>query len=363
MPTSTPLLSGNTGESEDLVTVVVPARDEEAHIGACLDSVLAQTHHRLQVVVVDGASRDHTADIVAARLAQDERVELVHNPASRIPISLNLALAAARGRWLVRVDAHAVIPREYVSIAVGHLRTGRWGGVGGRKDGVGVTPAGKAIAAAMASPFGVGNSAYHYATEPRTVDHIPFGCYPVELARRLGGWDERLAVNQDFEFDYRIRRAGYELLLDPALTIDWVCRQSIRDLAKQYHRYGRGKTRVARLHPDSLQPRHLAAPTLVISWLLALVLLVRGRPRAAAGLVGPYVVGLLAASAWTARGISEPRVRRHLPGAFIAMHAGWGIGFLSGAVPSLRWRATPWKPAGPLVPAPRPARPPGSRHR
>jgi succinoglycan biosynthesis protein ExoA len=330
------------GSGEDLVTVVIPARDEERSIGACLDSILAQRHQHLQVLVVDGASRDRTAEIVLNRAATDARIALLHNPASLIPVSLNLALAHARGRWIVRVDAHASIPEDYISIAVAHLRSGRWGGVGGRKDGVGVTRAGKAIAAAMASPFGVGNSAYHYATHPRTVDHIPFGCYPVDLARQLGGWDERLAVNQDFEFDYRIRKAGHELLLDPRLTIDWACRQSLRELARQYHRYGRGKTRVARLHPESLQARHLAAPALMVSWAAAAVLTMCGRSRAAGALLAPYIGGLLGASAWTARKVDEPGVVRYLPGAFLAMHAGWGSGFIRGALTALRWRAAPW---------------------
>src|SRR5207249_2496031 len=128
----------------------------------------------------------------------------LHNPAGSIPRSLNVALQAARGAWLVRIDAHATVPPDYVSRAVAHLRRDGVGGVGGRKDGEGVTPAGKAVAAAMASKFGVGDSAYHWATSVREVDHIPFGAYPTQLARRLGGWDERLTVNQDFEFDYRV---------------------------------------------------------------------------------------------------------------------------------------------------------------
>ena len=69
---------------------------------------------------------------LAARARQDDRVCLLHNPERIIPRSLNLALAAARGRWLVRVDAHASVPPEYVGRAVQHLRSGQWSGVGGR---------------------------------------------------------------------------------------------------------------------------------------------------------------------------------------------------------------------------------------
>jgi succinoglycan biosynthesis protein ExoA len=342
-PTRNPANNGQHVDGDELVTVVIPARDEQDAIGDCLDSLLAQTYRNLQVIVVDGASRDATAAIVRARAEQDHRVELILNPDALIPISLNLALAAAKGRWLVRVDAHATVPADYVATAVGHLATGRWGGVGGRKDGVGITPAGRAIAVAMASPFGVGNSAYHYAEEPREVDHVPFGSYPVDLARRLGGWDERLAVNQDFEFDYRVRSAGHRLLLDPALTINWQCRQSVPDLFRQYRRYGRGKAKVARLHPDSLQPRHLAAPVLVLALLTSALLFVVGRRRLATGLLAPYLAGVAGASVHAGRQVSSPDERRMLAPAFIAMHTGWGIGFWRGVVDALRWRPTPWQ--------------------
>lgn len=316
------------GRGLDLVTVVVPARDEERAIRACVESVLRQDYVRLQVVVVDGASTDRTPDIVRELAEHDPRVELLHNPAGIIPASLNLALAAARGPWLVRIDAHATVPADYVGLAVEHLRTGRWGGVGGRKVGVGRTPAGRAVAAAMASRFGVGGSTYHYGEREQVVEHVPFGAYPVALARQLGGWDERLRVNQDFEFDHRVRQSGHELLFDPRLAIDWECRQSLGELYAQYRRYGRGKVSVAAKHPASLRPRHLAAPALVASWATA-ALLVPHRPRLAGGVVLPYVLALAGASALTARRLDQP-ARAAVPGAFVAMHAGWGIGFWSG---------------------------------
>lgn len=320
-----------------LVSVVVPARNEQDAIGPCLDSILAQTYEDLEVLVVDGASTDRTAAVVEERAQHDPRVRLVDNPDAIIPAGLNRALAAARGTWLVRVDAHATIPPGYVQRCVGHLATGRWGGVGGRKDGVGYTPAGRGIAAAMASPFGVGNSTYHHGTEVQTVDHIPFGAYPVALARELGGWDERLRVNQDFEFDYRVRAAGHELLFDPGLRIDWESRQNLRALWRQYHRYGRGKVQVMALHPGSTAARHLVAPafvaTLGLGLVSALVDAVGRRPLGAlllAAVVVPYVLALSVASVVTAREVDGWTAKLAVAPAFVAMHVGWGLGWWRG---------------------------------
>jgi cellulose synthase/poly-beta-1,6-N-acetylglucosamine synthase-like glycosyltransferase len=292
--------------------------------------VTTQTYRDLDIVVVDGASTDKTAAIVHDISERDPRVRLVENPAAITPVSMNVGLREARGRWLVRIDAHATVPADYVTRVMAHLATGKWGGVGGRKDGVGFTSAGKAIAVAMASPFGVGGSTYHHGTELQTVEHIPFGAYPTELARAIGGWDERLRVNQDFEFDWRMRQSGHELLFDPELRIDWVCRQSTAALLKQYWRYGRGKARVAALHPRSLSPRHLIPPLFVV-YLAAALVLAPFRPLLALVAVAPYLAFVAAGSIATARRL-RLRESVHLPLIFMAMHLGWGAGFLRGAI-------------------------------
>ena len=302
--------------------------------------MLAQTHDRLQVVVVDGGSRDATVSIVRARATRDPRVQLLQNAQGAIPRSLNMAADVAQGRWLVRVDAHSTVPPTYVTQAVGHLQRSDWGGVGGRKEGVGETPAGRAIAAAMASRFGVGDSTYHYATTSHAVDHIPFGAYPVDVVREVGGWDESLVANEDFEFDYRVRSSGHALLLDPQMSIRWRSRQSIPDVFGQYRRYGRGKVDVARKHPRSLQPRHLLPPALIGYGTVALVLAWR-RPVTAAVMVSPYAIGLAVASVLTGRKLSSPEDRRWVPAAFVAMHVGWGLGFWEGVLGAAPRAASP----------------------
>ena len=337
---SDPDVPTEAGASDRLVTVLMPARNEERAIGRALDSVTGQTYPHLQVVVVDDGSTDRTAQVVRSRMADDDRIELVTSRRRGIPAVLNQGLEVARGRWLVRVDAHSTIQSTYVEQLVGHLATGTWGGVGGRKDGSGETSAGRAIAAVIGSRFGVGNSRYHYATEPDpAVDHLPFGAYPTELVRRLGGWDERLVANEDFEFDYRLRRSGERLLLDPQIVITWESRQSVPALWRQYVRYGRGKADVAILHPASLQPRHLAAPMLV-AWLSAAGIVALRRPRIAAAMAAPYGLALTVAFGVTARGLADRGDAIHVAPAFVAMHVGWGSGFWMGLLRRSRLRQT-----------------------
>jgi succinoglycan biosynthesis protein ExoA len=327
-----------THSTTDLVSVIVPARNEERSIGATLEALRRQDHRELQIIVVDGGSTDGTVALVERHMAEDPRIELVHNPRQTIPVALNLGLARARGRWLVRMDAHSTVDVGYVGAAVARLREGCWGGVGGRKDGTGTTAAGRAIAAALGSRFGVGGSMYHHGVTEQEVDHIPFGSYPTALVRQLGGWDERLVANEDFEFDHRVRRHGAKMLFDPRLRISWQSRQSVRELYRQYRRYGQGKVDVARLHPDSLSPRHVAPPLLVL-YLAAAAATGLRRPGPAAGMVAPYVAALIVASVRTARVLDDPRARAFLPAAFLAMHIGWGVGVWSRVLELLNQRA------------------------
>ena len=325
--------------AEELVTVIIPARDEQRFIGRTLDAVAKQDYQNLQIVVIDGGSTDDTLAVVGEHMAVDERIELVHNPRHTIPMSLNIGLAKARGQWLVRMDAHSTVDPSYVRLAVDRLREGSWGGVGGRKDGVGETAAGHAIAAVLGSRFGVGNSVYHHGVTAQEVDHVPFGAYPVELVRNLGGWNEDLPTNEDFEFDYRLRQSGRRLLFDPQMAIHWHCRQSIPDLFRQYRRYGKGKVDVARLHPDSMGPRHFLPP-LFVAYLAMSVLLGWRRPGRLLALTAPYLIAVSAASVQTARRLDSPAQRANVPLAFMAMHVGWGLGFWSGVKSAIAERAS-----------------------
>jgi succinoglycan biosynthesis protein ExoA len=331
-----PSVAGIPREADEcLVTVVIPVRDEASSIGECLASVLAQDHEALQVLVVDGGSLDRTAEVVRGLQKRERRIHLLCNPAGRIPTSLNIGLAAARGRWLVRVDAHSTVPTDYVRVLVSHLQTGRWGGVGGRKDGTAATPTGRAIAAALGSRAGVGNSAYHHATRPQETDHVPFGAYPVDLLRELGGWNEDLVANEDFELDYRIRLHGKSLLLDPAVRIRWRSRESFRALGSQYLRYGRGKADVVRAHPNSVRIRHLAPPLLVAGiapWLALLFL----APWAATLIAAAYLTLVFAAAIAAAPKAGGLRFAPSVATATMTMHVSWGLGFWDGMLRPLR---------------------------
>jgi succinoglycan biosynthesis protein ExoA len=314
------------------VSIVMPVRNEAPFLSEALESVCTQaTDASLEILVVDGHSTDGTREIIERWAAADDRLRLVDNPRRGIPQALNRGLSAARGRFLVRVDGHSSVPAHYVQTLVDHIRGGECEAAGGRKQAVGHGRFGRAVAAAHGSRFGIGDSKYHYLERQELVDHIPFGVYLTERARAIGGWDEELQTNEDYDFDFRYQQAGGRLLLDPSVVFDWRVRETPRSLAHQYFAYGRGKARALLRHPSSLHFRWLVPPALVValgggvifSWTTPglLVLAVVG---------GSYAVFLLVGAATLGSRIGI-RLVPHAALTLATMHVTWGAGFLAGA--------------------------------
>jgi len=252
------------------VSVIVPARNEERHIAACVRSILAQeTDAQLEVIVADGRSSDQTAELARAGGAR-----VVENPEQVIPTALNHALAAATGAVVIRFDAHSEMPPGYVSACLTALaEEENLGTVGGwrqvRADG----PWGKALGAALASPLGIGYALRWRrppAGMPRTdVDTVHFGCYPRQALQELGGWREDMLTNEDFELDYRLRLSGRRVVFDPAVWSIYKPRESFSAITRQYWRYGHWKAEMLAGAPSSVRPRQLAPPALVMTALAA----------------------------------------------------------------------------------------------
>jgi len=314
------------------VSIIMPVRNEAASLDATLASVCSQaTDESIEVIVVDDHSTDSSRSIIERWVAQDQHIRLVSSPRRGISQALNHGLEAARGRYLVRVDGHSIVPPHYIQALLDHIRSGACEGAGGHKRAVGQGPFGRAVAAAHGSRLGIGDSKYHYSQRQELVDHIPFGAYITELARAIGGWDEELRTNEDYDFDFRYQQAGGRLLFDPAIVVDWRVRETPARLAHQYYAYGRGKFTTLVRHPSSLHLRWLAPPMLVGS-LAAGLLLSRttpGRVLLAVG-GGSYALFLVAGAAILGSRVSG-RLAPHVALALGIMHLSWGTGFLTSA--------------------------------
>lgn len=317
-----------------LVSVIMPVYNEAAFIERSLGAVLAQDYPRdcLEVLVVDGGSADATRDLVRAAAAADPRVRLLDNPRRVQAAALNVGLAAARGAVIVRVDGHALIAPDYVRRCVELLAQTGAHNVGGPQRFAATTPWGHAIAAAYRSPFSV-PSRFTVSRRAEAVDTVYLGAWPRDVLVRLGGFDESLAVNEDYELNVRIRRAGGTVYLSPTIRSDYYGRQTLGALWRQFFRYGAWKFRMLRKYPGSARPRHLVAPLFVAVAVVGAAL--APLHRALAGLwaaaLGSYALALGGASLWSAYRDGWAHLPR-LPFVFACIHIAWGSGFWSAAL-------------------------------
>lgn len=309
------------------VTVVGTVLNEERHLRASVEHVLAQDYPGpLEVVIALGPSRDRT-DEIAAELVRDPRVRTVRNPSGRTPAGLNAAIAASEGDVIVRVDGHAMLPPDYVRTAVADLQATGADNVGGMMAAEGVTPFEKAVARAMTSKLGVGNAPFHTGGEAGPAPTVYLGVFRRAALARVGGYDESFQRAQDWELNFRLRSTGGTVWFDPALRVAYRPRPDLESLARQYFHYGRWRRVVVRQHQGSVTGRYLAAPVAVLALVLGTAVGALGQPLGFALPLG-YAALLLVGSLVTSRGLPRRAVLL-LPVVYACMHLTWGVGFLT----------------------------------
>ncbi|HET9871219.1 MAG TPA: glycosyltransferase family 2 protein [Propionibacteriaceae bacterium] len=319
------------------VSVVMPVLNEERHLRAAVRQVLDQHYPgELEVIMAVGPSHDRTAEIAAELAAADDRLRVVDNPAGRTPHALNLAVAAARHDIIVRVDGHGELTAGYIAKAVDLLRSTGAANVGGVMDAQGSSPFEEAVACAYTSRLGLGGSTFHLAESPEgPADTVFLGVFRKEALDAVGGFDESMHRAQDWELNYRLRRAGHAVWFSPELKVTYRPRSTLKALAQQMYETGKWRREVVRRHPETANKRYLAPP-------LAVVGIVAGTT---AGLLGMATrttwlrvgfaapagyLAVLAVATVTAPPTVAPAARGWLPAVLAAMHMSWGAGFLVG---------------------------------
>ncbi|MEU1876809.1 glycosyltransferase [Streptosporangium sp. NPDC020072] len=309
------------------ISIVIPVLNEERHLREAVRQVLSQRYDGpIEVVLAIGPSKDRTQEVADAIAAEDPRVVVVPNPTGRTPNALNAAIAASRNAIVARVDGHAMLPEDYLKVAVETLEETGADNVGGVMAAEGVTPFEQAVARAMTSKIGVGGARFHTGGTAGPADTVYLGVFRREALERVGGYDEHFQRAQDWEMNHRIRETGGLVWFQPRMRVSYRPRPSVKALAKQYFHYGRWRRVVARTHEGTINLRYLAPPAAVLAIILGLVV----SPFFWPGLLlpGGYLAAILAGSALTGSGLPTSALLR-LPLVYMTMHMSWGWGFLT----------------------------------
>lgn len=317
------------------VTVIVPVRNEAWFIAGTIGQLVAQDYpaDRFEVLVVDGRSDDATRMIAMEMAAIHRQVRVLDNPGRLSSAARNVGLAASRGELIVVVDGHCDLEgRDYLRNVVDAFQRSGADCLGRPQplDVTGASTLQRVIAAARSSWLGHHPDSFIYADEERFVPARSVAvAYRRETFDRVGGFDERFDACEDVELNHRVDRAGLRCFFTPRVRVRYFPRSSLAGLFRQMTRYGRGRVRLLRKHPETFS----AGGFIPAAWLAGLL----AGPVAAFAwrplwwpygvAIAVYLAAVLATSIVITGRRGEPRLLGWLPLVFATLHvgSGWGI--------------------------------------
>jgi glycosyltransferase involved in cell wall biosynthesis len=334
-----------------IISIVVPCRNEAAHIAEFLDSVLAQQRdpgQEYEILIADGMSTDGTRDVLARYCSRFANVRMIDNPGKIVSTGLNEAIGHARGEVIVRMDGHTIYAPDYVRQSVRVLQETGADNAGGPWVARGRNWMGDAIAAAFQSKFCAGGGRSHDPAYEGEVDTVYLGCWRRDVFDKAGMFDPELVRNQDDEFNFRLRRLGLRIWQSPRIKSVYTPRDSLKALFRQYSQYGFWKVAVIRKHRGMASPRH-AVPALFVASLIFLAVVLAISLGAGwstvARLAGIVLAIEAAAYALACIGVAAAvpgpirwKSRFAIPVVIATYQLSYGWGFLTGAVHALRNR-------------------------
>jgi succinoglycan biosynthesis protein ExoA len=327
-------MNAETSLQSPAVSVIVPCRNEGGHIEHALQTILRQQAPPggFEVLVADGMSTDQTRVVLERFAANHPNLKVIDNPGKFVSPGLNLAIRAARGEIIVRMDLHTEYAPDYILECISTLtRTGA-DNVGGPARTRSKSYLQAAICTAYHSAFSCGGAAFHNPDHEGYVDTVTYGCWKKSTLERLGCFDEELVRNQDDELNLRITRSGGKIWQTPRIQSWYYPRASMTALFNQYAQYGYWKVRVIQKHKLPASWRHLVPGAFVAALALTSILSLFAHPFRFAFLVvaGSYIGANLLASLVTCRRSAHLKYLPMMPLIFASYHVSYGYGFLRG---------------------------------
>jgi succinoglycan biosynthesis protein ExoA len=321
--------------SGPLVSIVLPCRNEQGYIEACLQSALNQEPPEggFEIIVADGMSTDGTREYLRKMARKHSQIRLLDNPGRIVSTGLNAALGVARGEIIVRMDAHTSYAPDYIRQCLAVMNETGADNVGGPMQTTAQTFMERAIRAVFHSALAVGGARSHQATYEGYVDTVIYGCWKKGVFDRIGYFDEELVRNQDDEFNLRLTRAGGRIYQSPRIRSWYHVRGSLAALFRQYMQYGYWKTLVIRKHRMPASFRHLVPGTFVASMCLLAAVGLFWSPALWAGIglaLLYFAVALMLSLFVAAR--TQWILLPVLPIVVGCFHLGYGYGFLRGVL-------------------------------
>ncbi|MFA6375892.1 MAG: glycosyltransferase family 2 protein [Candidatus Paceibacterota bacterium] len=323
------------------VSVVIPCRNEEKFIGACLDSIIINDYpkDKLEILVVDGISNDRTRKILEKYSKECRYIKILDNLKKIIPVAMNIGIGNAKGEIIMKMDGHATYQKNYVSRCVEYLNEYSADNVGGiwkivpREN----TPISKAIALALSGRFGSGDAYIKIGSKkPRWSDSVSFGCFKKGIFKKIGLFNEKLIRGSDMDFNKRIKKAGGKILLVPDIVTNYYADANFKSSWRHNYSDGFWTTHVLKFGSNAFSVRHLIPLFFVLNLILSALLSFVFFPFLwlFLSIIGAYSLASIVASAniLVHTRQKDARYLFLLPAAFLIRHTAHGIGALFGLI-------------------------------
>ncbi len=321
------------------VSVIIPCFNEEKFIGPILESLISQDypHDRMEVMAVDGNSRDRTQEIIRKYAAGWPFIRLLLNERQYVPFALNMGIRESKGDFIIIFGSHADYPHNYISALITRSLSLDADNIGGLCIARPPDPSNKslAISEALSSPFGVGNSYFRIGADAiRKVDTVTFGCYKRSVFDRIGLFDESLLRCQDDEFNARLEKHGGSIYLDPDISVDYYTRTTVKSVYRMFFQYGLFKPLVSMKIGKPTTVRQLV-PFFFVMFMLTFIPLSLALPAFLwlfLPVMGLYLVINLVFTARIMKKTKHPALFLYLPWLFFLVHFSYGWGYLNGII-------------------------------
>lgn len=256
-----------------LVSIVVPIRNEIAHVGQMLDTLFNQDCPSFEVIVVDGMSDDGTYEYLIEQSDNRENLRVLRNADKVTPRALNIGILASKGDYIAILGAHCLYENSYLNTCVKFLeKENGYGGCGGIVETIAGSQnvVSEAIKDVMSSKYAVSSGSFRVGNIGE-VESIAYPIFRKAVFDKVGLYNESLIRNQDNDMNSRIVKSGFKLFITDQVKCFYFCPVSVKALLRYAFRGGKWNGITLKLNVKALDLRHFIPLAFVIYLLLYMV--------------------------------------------------------------------------------------------
>lgn len=259
------------------VSALLVTRNEKDYIKMSLMSLINQTYPKscYEIIIIDGESNDGTLDevksIQAEYCSDDFSISIIPNPKRILAAGWNLGIKAAKGEYVVRIDAHSVATEDFIAKSVETMMRVNAVCVGGKLISKSLNGDDDVVSKVLSSPFGVGNSSFRVSEQEGYADTAVYGLYKRSIFEEAGYFDEALVRNQDIEMHSRIKAAGGKFYFNPQIQCTYYTRNTVKKMMRQAYGNGYWNMVLLKRGSSALSLRHLVPFAFVLYLILSII--------------------------------------------------------------------------------------------